>query len=119
MTMSLVHWPHRREPPELILGPRDRLKLPEDLERDLHAALNDEPFGAPQRTAQAIAAEIARLRTELTNARELVAQGEAKEATLVAELTKAVDDQIAAKKAMHDTEVAELEALRPSTGETA
>jgi hypothetical protein len=127
--MSLVELPKwaKRQPrsrdqeiigePAEYLGPRGRLKLPEDLQRDLAAAL-DEPFGAPVRTAQYIADELAHLRNELTNARELVAKGEAKEAELQAELKVKIDEEIATKKATHDAEVAELEGLRPSTGET-
>jgi hypothetical protein len=119
--MSLISWPRRSDPGRVVYPEADirpPFKLPSDLERDLAAAL-DEPFGAPQRTARTIEAELVHLRDELAHARELVKQGEAKEADLTAELTKAVDEEIAAKKATHDTEVAALESLRPSTGETA
>lgn len=105
---------------------RGAYKLPEDLMSELDRALEDEhcrpPLGTPvrpPRTAQIISAEIEHLREELAHARELVKQGETKEATLVAELTKAVNDEIAAKKATHETEVAALESLRPATGEPA
>jgi hypothetical protein len=113
--MSLISWPKRHSDSEYYdeFERQQRIKLPPDLEQDLARAL-DEPFGAPARTAQTIAAEIEHLRDELTNARELVKRGEAKEATLVAELTAAVDEEIAAKKATHETEVAELESLRPA-----
>lgn len=94
---------------------RPRLKLPPDLEQDLARAL-DEPFGAPVRTAQSVAGELAHLHDELANARELVKAGEAKEAALQLELKVKIDEEIAVKKATHDTEVAELEALRTSTG---
>jgi hypothetical protein len=119
--MSLISWPRRREQTRVVYPETDiRLpfNLPPDLERDLAAAL-DEPFGAPQRTARTIEAELVHLRDELAHARELVKQGEVKEADLTAELTKAVDEEIAAKKATHDTEVAALENLRPATGEQA
>lgn len=102
---------------------RAPLKLPDDMMHELDRALAEErfqpPLGTPVRTAQTVSDEINRLQHELANARELVKAGEAKEATLVAELKAKIDEEIAAKKAAHDAEVAELEGLRPSTGETA
>ena len=99
-------------------------KMPEDMMRQLDEALLEERRGAPlgtpaprPRTAATIAAELDHLREELNNARELVKVGEAKEALLVTERDKAIDDEIAAKKVTHETELAELEALRQSTGE--
>jgi hypothetical protein len=101
-------------------------KLPEDMMADLDRALIDErgqpPLGTPSpkpRTAAAIAQQLEHLREDLTDARAVVKQGEEKEAALVIELAKAVDEEIALKKATHDTEVAELQALRPATGESA
>jgi hypothetical protein len=122
--MSLVNWPRRRGERSRVVYPepegdiRPPFKLPPDLERQLSEAL-DEPFGTPARTAQTVADELAHLRDELANARELLKQGEAKEAALQLELKIKIDEEIAAKKAAHDTEVAELESLRPSTGDTA
>ena len=115
--MSIINWQRREKPGQYAeWEKRQRLQLP-DLEDVL-----DEPLGTPvarPRTARVVSDEIEHLRNELAGARELVKQGEAKEAALVAELTKAVDDELAAKKAAHDADVAELESLRPATGETA
>jgi hypothetical protein len=127
--MSIIEmpkWAKRRMQEDYDRSDTRPYKIPEDMMHELDEALADErgrpPLGTPSRlprTAQTISFEIERLRDELTHARELVKQGEAKEATLVAELTKAVDEEIAAKKATHDADVAELESLRPATGETA
>lgn len=101
-------------------------QIPDDMHRELDQALAEAadraPLGTPAprpRTAQVIANELEHLRTELANARELVKAGEAKEAQLEAERDKAIDEEIAVKKATLETEVAELEALRPKAGETA
>jgi len=88
------------------------------MEQSLQHAI-DGPFGAPLRTAQIVADELAHLRDELALARELIAKSETKELELVAERDRRIDEEIAAKKATHDAEVAELEGLRPSTGEPA
>ena len=113
--MSLISWPRRSDPGRVVYPEADirpRIKLPPDLERDLAAAL-DEPFGAPQRTARTIEAELVHLRDELAHARELVKQGEAKEAELVGELSTVVEMEMAVLKATHESEMAALETLRP------
>lgn len=95
-------------------------QVPEDMMQELDRALADErnhaPLGTPRRTAALIAQQLQHLREDLTDARAVVKQGEEKEASLVVELAKVVDEEIAAKKTAHDAEVAELEGLRPATG---
>ena len=95
-------------------------QVPEDMMQELDRALADErnhaPLGTPKRTAAVVALQLQHLREDLTDARAVVKQGEEKEAALVIELAKTVDEEIAAKKAAHDAEVAELEGLRPATG---
>jgi hypothetical protein len=98
--------------------PRD---LDERLPPDLVQRLRGEGVAysyAPMRTAQIIADDIAHLRSELSAARMLVAQGEAKEAELVAELQTRIDEETLAHRAECEAKLAELEKLRPSTGES-
>jgi hypothetical protein len=111
-------WP-RKEP----LRPLDEqeprtFRMPPDMERDLEIALDDYSGVKRVRTAQIIADDIAHLRSELSAARMLVAQGEAKEAELVAELQTRIDEETATHKAECEAKLAELEKLRPSTGES-
>lgn len=85
-----------------------RLKLPPDLEQGLANAMDD--FGGKNKrlpTAKQLADEVYHLKQELVGARQLVADGEAKVAKLEAQLAERLD-----------VEIAELERLRPKTGET-
>ena len=89
-------------------------KLPDDFEQRLTETLEQDMKGYAmvQRTAAVIAQEIEHLRRELDGARDLVKQGEAKEIELVAELTKTLDEEVAAAQARHLAELAEIERLR-------
>lgn len=111
--IPLPEWSKRKrvEPMLDIIDRHPRLKLPPDLEQDLARAL-DEPFGAPPRTAQTVADELAHLRDELKNARELVAKGEAKELELLAERDRKIDEEKAAHEAECAARLADLEKLR-------
>lgn len=95
-------------------------QIPDDMKHELDQLLEEErrhaPPGTPKRTATTIAQQLEHLREDLTDARAVVKQGEEKESALVIELAKTVDEEIAAKKATHDAEVAALEDLRPATG---
>jgi len=115
MSITEFRWPRRRP---VVDEQEPRTFRVRDLDEGIVAAYPMPDYTGTQRprTAQTIAAEIEHLRAELANARALVAQGEAKEAELTAELKVKIDEEIAAKKAAHDAEVAELEGLRPATG---
>jgi hypothetical protein len=108
--------PRKEQPRDL-----DKRQLPDWLARAEDSLARGEGVAysyAPMRTAQVIAAEIAHLRSELSAARMLVAQGEAKEAELVAELQTRIDEETLAHRAECEAKLAELEKLRPSTGES-
>lgn len=112
-------WPRKEQPRFDEQEPRV-FRLPPDLERDLEIVLDDYSGvnKMRMRTAQIISNEIANLRDELSRARELVAQGEAKEAALIAELQARIDEEAAGHKAECEAKLAELDKLRPSTGES-
>jgi hypothetical protein len=78
-------------------------KLPPDLEQQLVNAMDDfEEPKLPKPTAQQLADIIAHIERELTGARQVVADSEARVAELKVQLAKQLD-----------AEIAELELLRP------
>jgi hypothetical protein len=115
MSIADFRWPRRR--PVIDEQEPRTFKLPPDMEQALEHAMDDYSGVKHVRTAQVISNEIAHLRSELSAARMLVARGEAKEAELVAELQSRIDEETAAHKAECEAKLAELEKLRPSTGE--
>jgi len=110
-------WP-RKEPLRLDEQEPRAFKLPPDFEQQLADTLDDYSGEKRVRTAQIIADDIAHLRSELSAARMLVAQGEAKEAELVAELQTRIDEETLAHRAECEAKLADLEKLRPTTGES-
>jgi hypothetical protein len=108
MSITDIMWPHRRRPVIDEQEPRP-WKLPPDLEQQLADAMDDysEPEPVPPKpTAKQLADAIARLNQELGNARKVVADSEARVAELEQQLAQRLDE-----------EIAELEQLRPKTGD--
>jgi hypothetical protein len=99
-----IGWLRRHRPAIDEQEPRP-WKLPPDLEQQLVDAMDD--FGdatpePPKPTAQQLADAIARMKREIGNARQVVADSEARVAELETQLAKRLDE-----------EIAELELLRP------
>jgi uncharacterized membrane protein YccC len=103
MSITNIMWPRRR--PVIDEQEPRPWKLPPDLEQQLERAMDDysETEAAPPKpTAQQLADAIARLNQELGNARQIVADSEARVTELETQLAKRLDE-----------EIAELELLRP------
>jgi hypothetical protein len=105
--MSTINfWPHRHRPVIDEQEPRT-YKLPPDLEQKLAEAMDDfEEPELPKPTAQQLAEVIAFMKREIGNARQVVADSEARVAELEQQLVQRLDE-----------EIANLELLRP-TGDT-
>jgi uncharacterized membrane protein YccC len=102
-------WPRRRR---LIIDEQEPRpwKLPPDLEQQLSDAMSDFDDTVPEPltpTAQQLADAIAHLKREIGNARQVVAASEARVAELETQLAKQLDE-----------EIAELQKLRPTKGDT-
>ena len=114
MTFDNLRWLRGKPPRDPFIDDLDqierenikRFKLPPDLEARLEDAMNDFSGEKREPTAKQLAETIANLNRELAGARELVAVSEARVADLEAQLAKRLD-----------VEIAELEILRPKTGE--
>jgi hypothetical protein len=100
-------WPRKEQPrPRLDEQEPRPFKLPADLEQQLADAMDDYSGEKRGPTAKVLSDAIARIERELVGARQVVANSEARVVELKAQLAKQLD-----------AEIAELEQLRPKTGD--
>jgi hypothetical protein len=98
-------WP-RKEQPRLDEQEPRTFKLPADMEQQLADAMDNYSGEKRVPTAKELCDAIARIERELVGARKIVADSEARVVELKVQLAKQLD-----------AEIAELELLRPKTGD--
>jgi hypothetical protein len=94
----------------------------DELDRAAKGEPAHHPLGTPvkpPRTARVVADDIEWVKGEIEKVEGWLKHGRENLAELTDELKVKIDDELAAKQAAHDADVAELESLRPATGETA